>query len=252
MEYNVKLDQFEGPLDLLLHLVNRLEIDVYELSVTQMTDQYLDFIHTMQKLQLDVAGDYLVMAATLLEMKSKMLLPVRDEQREVDFFYEEEDPRQELIRRLVEYRKYKAVTKQLRNQREQTGQMYSKPPDPFIGTQTKRTKDVSPYDLLAALQKMGKRKRLTVPKKTKIEHDEASIQEKMNEIINELKASSRPCFFTAFHDNRDRKQIVTSFLAVLELIKTQQVICLQTYNFTNFELHLMNERVKDDAAKTSY
>ena len=109
MQYHVKINAFEGPLDLLLHLINRLEIDIYDIPVSEITEQYMLYIHTMQELHLDIASEYLVMAATLLSIKSRMLLPKQEEELFEDEFGEEpeEDPRDELMRRLIEYRKYK-------------------------------------------------------------------------------------------------------------------------------------------------
>src|SRR5690606_30870527 len=100
--YKVKIDAFEGPLDLLLHLINSYEIDIYDIPVAQITEQYMIYIHTMQKLELDIASEYLVMAATLLAIKSQMLLP-NPEIDEIEDEYEE-DPREELVKRLIEYR----------------------------------------------------------------------------------------------------------------------------------------------------
>src|SRR5690606_4106514 len=130
MQYNVKIDAFEGPLDLLLHLINRLEIDIYDIPVAEITEQYLFYIHTMKELQLDIASEYLVMAATLLAIKSKMLLPKHeDEQLEDEIGMEmEEDPRDELVERLVEYRKYKEAAEDLKELEQERGLMFTKPP----------------------------------------------------------------------------------------------------------------------------
>src|SRR5690554_2806128 len=129
MHYNVKIDLFEGPLDLLLHLINRLEIDIYDIPVAQITEQYLLYIHTMKELELDVASEYLVMAATLLAIKSKMLLPQHDEGLEDDMQFEiEDDPRDELVARLIEYRKYKEAATELKELENERGLMFTRPP----------------------------------------------------------------------------------------------------------------------------
>ncbi len=107
MHYHVKLDQFEGPLDLLLHLIHRYEIDIYDIPVAQITEQYMAYIHAMKQLQLDVASEYLVMAATLIEMKSKMLLPKHEETLEDQELFIEEDPREQLMQQLIEYKSLK-------------------------------------------------------------------------------------------------------------------------------------------------
>src|SRR4051794_34183429 len=109
MAYNIKIDAFEGPMDLLLHLINRLEIDIYDIPMAEITEQYLSYIHTMKHLELDVASEYLVMAASLLAIKSKMLVPKHEEERLYDEegIEYEEDPRDELVEKLIEYKKYK-------------------------------------------------------------------------------------------------------------------------------------------------
>lgn len=238
MEYNVKLDAFEGPLDLLLHLVNRLEIDIYDISLTQITDQYLDFIHTMQRLQLDVAGDYLLMAATLLEMKSKMLLPLRvDPEDQESIEYEEEDPREELIRRLVEYRQYKKIAEDFKEREARSQLVFSRPPTLLEEGRGIRNHDVSLYEMISSLQKLVKRKRLQVPRKTRIRHEETSIQDRMEEIMVELESHDGRRELTALYGHTDREYIVTTFLAVLELMKKRRIVCRQAHNFTEIKLY---------------
>lgn len=126
--YQVKVEGFEGPLDLLLHLINRYEIDIYDIPVSQITDQYMHYIHTMQVLELDLASEYLVMAATLLAIKSQMLLPntaVVDDFEESEM---EEDPREDLMRRLIEYRKYKQAAEDLKDKELDANRIYTRPP----------------------------------------------------------------------------------------------------------------------------
>lgn len=246
MEYQVKIDAFEGPLDLLLHLVNRLEIDIYNISVSQITDQYIAFIHEMQELQLDVAGDYLVMAATLLQMKSKMLLPRPEEVFDEDEYADAmlEDPREELIRRLVEYKKYKIVSEKLAERESRWQQVYAKAPVPLGEPKKVRPlADSSVYNMLSALQKLVRRKMLTVPRNTKIHRQEISIQDRMDEIMKMLIHRRRK---TTFYDlyvkaGPEREQVVTTFLAVLELMKKRMVTCEQEGNFANILIHPMQE-----------
>lgn len=254
MEYNVKLDTFEGPLDLLLHLINRLEIDIYDISITQITDQYLAFIHTMQELQLDVAGDYLLMAATLLEMKSNMLLPSRDalddETLEVD--YEGENPKEELIRRLVEYRKYKAAAEDFKEREARSHLLFSKPPSLISETQSRQLHEVSLYDMILSLQKLRKRKQLEVPKKTKIQHKERSVQERMVTIMNELERNEGRHLFTSLYSSSNREEIVPTFLAILELIKNRKITCRQDRNFMNIMVYKMEMGDQTDAAQINH
>ncbi|MCL6570464.1 MAG: segregation/condensation protein A, partial [Bacillus sp. (in: Bacteria)] len=193
MPYQVKIDAFEGPLDLLLHLINTLEIDIYDIPVAQITEQYLMYIKKMSVLKLDVASEFLVMAATLLVIKSKMLLPKNEE-----LFYEEdpeisfeEDPRDELVERLIEYRKYKEAAQDLKSMEEERGLIYTKPPsdlsDMAKEKQPKKEEpNVSLYDMLAAFQKLLRRKKLQRPMATKIARQEISIEKRMTEIMVEL------------------------------------------------------------------
>lgn len=126
MGVDIKLDSFEGPLDLLLHLIDRAEVDIYDIPVVEITDQYMNHLYIMQELQLDVASEFLVMAATLLAIKSKMLLPKREEQMfdewGIEPYEEEEDPMEELVQRLLEYKKYKQLAETFRErEKEQAG-----------------------------------------------------------------------------------------------------------------------------------
>lgn len=239
MQYNVKIDAFEGPLDLLLHLINHLEIDIYDIPVATVTEQYLIYIHTMKNLELDVASEYLVMAATLLAIKSKMLLP---NHREVDFEEEimmemDEDPRDELVERLIEYKKYKEVASDLKSLEEERSLLYTKPPSDLskyakdIEVERKPAKDVSLYDMLSALQKLLRRKKLQKPLLTKITRQEIPIEQRMKEIIVGLKKTkSRTSFFDLF-PVPVKEHIVVTFLAVLELMKQNEILVEQDTNF---------------------
>ncbi|MGJ7919928.1 segregation/condensation protein A [Neobacillus sp. LXY-4] len=239
MQYNVKIDAFEGPLDLLLHLINRLEIDIYDIPVSEITEQYLLYIHAMKELQLDVASEYLVMAATLLAIKSKMLLPkyeeeILDEDLELEY---EDDPRDELVERLIEYRKYKEAAQDLKTLEEQRSLIYTKAPSDLSDLTTVRqeTKDlnVSLYDMLGAFQKLLRRKKLQKPLPTKITKQEIPIQTRMNEIIIELKnIKGRKNFFDLF-PYPDRGHIVVTFLAILELMKRKEINVEQEQNFAD-------------------
>lgn len=238
MHYNVKIDAFEGPLDLLLHLINRLEIDIYDIPVAKITEQYLLYIHTMKELQLDLASEYLVMAATLLAIKSKMLLPKHEETIDEDFSFEiEEDPRDELVERLIEYRKYKEAANDLKHMETERGLMFTKPPSDLSDYSDevkieKSALDVSLYDMLGALQKLLRRKKLQRPLSTKITRQEIPIEQRMDEIINELrKSKGRKSFFDLFPSG-EKDHIVVTFLALLELMKRSEIIVEQESNFS--------------------
>ncbi|WP_175428275.1 segregation/condensation protein A [Bacillus solimangrovi] len=253
MEYNVKIEAFEGPLDLLLHLINRYEIDIYDIPVAQITEQYMSYVHTMQELRLDVASEYLVMAATLLAIKSQMLLPSNDEQLIEDDFEmldEEEDPRDELMRRLIEYRKYKQAAETLQEYEEERSQLYTRPPA-VVEVEEQEPEnnpvaDVSLYDMLGALQKLLKRNRIDSLKETKITRQEIPIQDRMKEILTSLSTHRGRRSFSSLFQYPDREHIVVTFLALLELIKKQQIICKQEKNFEELWLYRTEEGVVHD------
>ncbi|WP_040208275.1 segregation/condensation protein A [Neobacillus jeddahensis] len=251
MPYQVKIDAFEGPLDLLLHLINRLEIDIYDIPVAEITEQYLIYIKTMNELQLDVASEFLVMAATLLVIKSKMLLPKHEELYDEvdDEMSYEEDPRDELVERLIEYRKYKEAAHDLKAMEEERGLMYTKPPSDLSDfakeKQPERTEsNVSLYDMLAAFQKLLRRKKLQRPMATKIARQEISIEKRMTEIMNELKQLSGRKNFNDLFPFPAKDHIVVTFLAILELIKRKVVDVEQKENFGDIFVEAVKEEGK--------
>jgi segregation and condensation protein A len=248
IHYNVKIDAFEGPLDLLLHLINRLEIDIYDIPVAQITEQYLIYIKTMSELKLDIASEFLVMAATLLAIKSKMLLPKHEEElddldSEISY---EEDPRDELVERLIEYRKYKEAAHDLKSLEEERGLIYTKPPSDLSDLakekQPERTElNVTLYDMLAAFQKLLRRKKLQRPMATKIARQEISIETRMTEIMNELRYIKGRKNFNDLFPFAAKDHIVVTFLAVLELIKRNEIDVEQHENFGDIFVHAVKE-----------
>ncbi|HZG60358.1 MAG TPA: segregation/condensation protein A [Anoxybacillus sp.] len=251
VQYSVKIDAFEGPLDLLLHLINRYEIDIYDIPVAEITEQYMAYIHAMQELELDIASEYLVMAATLLAIKSKMLLPKHEEESfddEIEPFAE--DPREELMQRLLEYKKYKEAARELKKREEERALLFTKPPSDLsvyaseMNAQN-RPLDVNIYDMLGALSKLLRRKKLQKPLHTKITKQEISIEKRMDEILRELKKEKRRKKFNELFPYYDRGHIVVTFLAILELMKKNLIIIEQERNFADIFIS-SNEGVKVD------
>lgn len=228
--YQVKLDAFEGPLDLLLHLIQELEIDIYDIQVAEMTDQYMHYIHTMQQIDLNVASEYLVMAATLLEMKSAMLLPKKEIELEDEY---EEDPRDELMTRLIEYRKYKEAAEQLQEMELEENQIYTRERVEFTETDQPKVErgPLSIYDMLHALDNVFKRKSWNEPLQRKINRTEISLEDRMKEIRIILKDKNHPVAFDELFLYPIRSYIVTTFLAVLQLLKDKQISCSQAVQF---------------------
>ncbi|WP_088007926.1 segregation/condensation protein A, partial [Indiicoccus explosivorum] len=200
MSYEVKVEAFEGPLDLLLHLIHRLEIDIYDIPVAQITAQYMEHIHAMQVLELDEASEYLVMAATLLAIKSKMLLPVQEADEEEEDFLYEQDPREELVARLLEYRKFKEASLTLRELEKGRAAIFTKAPMDLSlfgppETEQQIELDVNVYDMLGAFQKMMRRKQVKAPLSTRIARQEVSVREQMGSLIHTLKERRGVCSF---------------------------------------------------------
>ncbi|PLT34819.1 segregation/condensation protein A [Bacillus sp. V5-8f] len=238
--YKIKIDAFEGPMDLLLHLINRLEIDIYDIPMAEITEQYVGYIHAMKELELDVASEYLVMAATLVAIKSKMLLPKHEEDFHEDngegFGYEE-DPRDELVEKLLEYRKYKNAAHEFKALEEERNLVFTKPPSDLsefsqADDSARVDLNISLYDMLGAFQKLLRRQKLQKPLFTKVARQEISIEKRMNEIVADLRAfGGRKAFFELF-PNPDKEHIVVTFLAVLELMKLGEIYVDQAGNFS--------------------
>ena len=239
MSYNIKIDAFEGPMDLLLHLINRLEIDIYNIPMAEITDQYLGYIHTMQHLELDIASEYLVMAATLLAIKSKMLLPKHEDEPILDENDEsfEMDPRDELVEKLLEYKKYKNAAHSFKTLELERSLMFTKPPSDLSeyvkeAAVDYQNLDVSLYDMLGALQKLLRRQKLQKPLHTKVTKQEISIEKRMTEILHDLQSNKgRKTFYELFSEPIKGHVIIT-FLALLELMKKNEVIVEQEDNFS--------------------
>ncbi|MBN8250273.1 segregation/condensation protein A [Priestia flexa] len=252
MEYSVKVDAFEGPLDLLLHLINRFEIDIYDIPVATITEQYMMYIHTMNELQLDVASEYLVMAATLIQIKSKMLLPTYDEDDIDDSMDDvEEDPREQLMQQLIEYRKFKEAAVELQKLEETQTHIYAKAPsnlqqisDEKSPQQDSGDLDVSLYDMLSALQKLMKRKQLQKPAQARVARQDVPIEKRMTEIVSVLQKTKGKQSFYKLFPYPERNHIVVTFLAILELMKKNEVIVEQSNNLD--ELYVAYQERNDE------
>ncbi|MFC7371189.1 segregation/condensation protein A [Fictibacillus iocasae] len=247
MIYNVKLDSFEGPLDLLLHLIQTYEIDIYDIPVAIITGQYMNYIHTMKELKLDVASEYLVMAATLLAIKSKMLLP-RHESEEFDQQMElevEEDPREELVRRLVEYKKYKQAALDLKDREAERSQVYARQPVDLAVFEKEEEagliSNVTLYDMLSAFQKLAVKKKEKKTVSAKIERQEIPIERRMLQIKEKLWETGGSRRFTELFSAGSKDHLVVTFLAVLELMKVKAIICVQDGNFEDILIKAVEE-----------
>ncbi|SDH38089.1 segregation/condensation protein A [Alteribacillus bidgolensis] len=246
--YNVKIDSFEGPLDLLLHLIHQAEVDIYNIPAAVITEQYCQYVQTMQELELDVASEYLVMAATLLEIKSKMLLPQDTEYKEEDLVDIEEDPREELLSRLVKYKKYKEAAHHLKEKEKTASSYYAKAPtvhhqenDDSSESESTLPEDLTLFDMLKAYQKLKKRIRVSSSQMTTVKAEEISIEEKMDDIVHILEKKQGEIKFYDLFLTREKPHIVVTFLAVLELMKHKKVTCIQAANFEDIKVEYIEE-----------
>lgn len=241
--YEVKLDIFEGPLDLLLHLIGKLEIDIYDIPVAVITEQYVDYIRHMQEFELNIAGEYLVMAATLLALKSKMLLP-RQEIPEPEEEYEE-DPREELMDRLITYQTFKEAARKLQEKEEKS--VFTRAPS--IPTEELETEHVAPaptestvYDLISALGNMLERKEWEKPSFATVTRTEIPVEERMKEIIFLLENAPQGLRFETLFQYPSKAHIVATFLALLELLKGGRISCHQEKQFADMHIGLIKNR----------
>ncbi|WP_066193124.1 MULTISPECIES: segregation/condensation protein A [Gracilibacillus] len=229
VHYQVKLESFEGPLDLLLHLINKYEIDIYDIPVSEITSQYLTYIHTMQELELNIASEYLVMAATLLEIKSKLLLPNPTVEVEEEY---EEDPREDLMRRLIEYRKYKEAAMHLKEREAEQSQIHTRPPLDLQVDETQSLPEggANMYDMIEAIGKVLERRKWNRPMETSVQRQEIPIEQRMEEIMTKVHQVDHPVLFTDLFVTKTRTFVVVTFMAVLELMKQRQINCKQENN----------------------
>ena len=231
MDYKVKIDAFEGPLDLLLHLVKESKVDIWDIKIVDITDQYLDYIKSMQDLNLDVASEYLVMASELIEMKSKMLLPREQNDEEI----EEEDPREVLIQRLVEYQRYKDMTKNFKEMESLRHEFYTKAPEnlkEYVEENTVISNDITLDDLMLAFEKFLERKQAEKPLSTTVTKKEITVEERRKSIHNILKEKKKANFFELF-EVINKPYVVVTFLAILEMAKKKELVIYQENDFDN-------------------
>jgi len=238
MDYSIKIDQFEGPLDLLLHLIKESNIDIYDISIDTITKQYLDYINKMEELNINIASSYLVMAAELMELKSKYLLPSEKNNEELEDDYEE-NTRENLIKRLIEYQKYKEISNLFKNLESNRKEIYIKEPEPisnYIESSLKES-ELSSLDLLEAMKKFLERKEEEKPLNTKITSKEYSIKETRNNIRNILTNKGK-VDFTELFTIKTKSYIVATFLAILEMSKDNEIDIKQEKNFSNIYIEL--------------
>ena len=250
MTYKVKLEVFEGPLDLLLYLIKKEELNIYDIPIAKVTDQYLEYLELMKLLDLDIAGEFLVMAATLMHIKSRMLLPP-DQLNEEEV---EEDPRAELVRRLLEYKKFKEAASQLASMESQQKHLF-----PRVGNiqpeEVVIPKDMlfeaNLFDLITAFTKVLK----DIPKDVfhEVIKDEFTVAQKMHDILHMMVEKTSIFFMDIFRAAKNKREMITIFLALLELIRLKTVSVKQSVVFGDIEIIRCAEEIRprEDSADSA-
>ena len=245
----VKLQVFEGPLDLLLHLIDKNKIDIYDIPIVEITNQYMEYIQAMEKSDLNVMSEFLLMAATLLDIKCRMLLP-----KEVNEEGEEEDPRQELVEQLLQYTMYKYMSYELRDRQVEGERILYK--EPTIPEEVKNYEEPVDLDELLGdltltklnqifrdvIKKQGDKIDTVRSKFGKIEKEEVTLPEKMDYVENYARTHKKFSFRTLLEDQCSKTQIVVTFLAILEMMKTGKIKIEQEQLFDDILITSMIEQ----------
>ncbi len=247
-EYIVMLDNFEGPMDLLLHMVKKADVDINEIKISSIIDQYIAYIKSIENLSLEIASEYLIMAAVLINIKSKKLLPLGvldfgDEDDEFDIKSEAD-----LKRRLIEYQAHKESVERLKELEEGRNGMLSKPatelelPDGFV-PKLKEGTDV--YDLLGAFNKVLARFQITKPVTATVRASKYSVEDRLADLKVYVKEKQEFLFSELFENERSREYVVTTFFALLVLARIHMIKLEQDENFTDFIVKYNKEYIKD-------
>jgi len=231
MTYKVELPFYEGPMDLLLHLIKRNEIDIYDIPIALITEQYLEYIEMLKVLNLDSIGDFLVMAATLMQIKSKMLLPPSQEEEERD----EKDPREELVKRLIEYKKFKEAAKNLSGREEYFSELFEREGGSEEFGKEEVLLEVSVFDLISAFRSI-------IGKVEEKEFHEVTLQkmtinDKISYIMERLNSKTDLTLQDLFLEMNNKIEMIITFVALLELIRLRLIKVVQRSPFATIEIY---------------
>lgn len=253
MPLNIKIENFEGPFDLLLHLIQKNKMDIYDVKIHDITNQYLDYIHRIKQLDLELTSEFIVMASTLLEIKSKMLLPKQLIDTEDE--NESEDPRKELVKKLVEYKKFKVAAEFLKKREKKIGRSFNKKPEIIVRTK----EDLKPEEFLKGLTMIklyniySKLMDIYIEKTNrenkfegKISRDKFKIEDKMKYIIEKIKNGQSLEFSNILKRCSYKIEKVVTFVALLELIKIGTVKAVQRENFEEIYVERLEENDKSN------
>ncbi len=240
MNYQCNLDIFEGPLDLLLHLIKEQKMDIYDISVAEITKQYLEYLDLLSELNLEMVGEYLVMAAELARIKSKTLLPAPETEEDA-LAAAGEDPRAELIRRLLEYKRYKEAAFELRQKEYDQQQLFPRNGELELeDTEQELLVEANVFDLLTAFQKVIKEK--SFKKDYEIKITTLSVSDRISGILEVLNASESVAFNSLFTELNTKQEIIVTFLAILELMRMQLIRCQQVKQFDAIRIYCVVDR----------
>jgi segregation and condensation protein A len=239
-DYRVKLDVFEGPFDLLLYLIKKDEIDVYDIPIAKVTDQYLNFLEAMRQQGIDIASEWLVMAATLVQIKSRMLLPLEEDRPEE--WDEESDPRFELIEKLIEYRKYKEIAQDLEQRELHEMDFFRR--SLWEPEEEESLIEVDLYDLISAFKNVVD---YAAPAPfTEVLKDEYTVEDKMEELQERLRAQRSMSWNDVFAEGRALAEMVAILLAILELIRLGKLRVRQKKSFGDIRIFATKELISHD------
>ncbi len=236
-----RINEFEGPLDLLLHLIKENKMDIMNIEIEHITEQYISYLNEQEKMNLEIASEYLVMASELIEIKSKLLLPNQRTENEEE---EEIDPREELVNRLLEYQAYKEITKVLKEKEELRKEIYTKSPENvknYVDESARLSSDITLDDLVEAFKKYLERKKESKPLKTKVTTNEISVSSRRLEIKSILKNKPKVSFFELF-PVLNKEYVVVTFLAILEMAKNKELKITQDKNFDDIICEVRDEK----------
>ena len=250
--YSIKINNFEGPFDLLFHLFEKNQVNIYDIPINEITDQYMDYLFAMEEMDLEIASDFLLMASTLLHIKSKMLLPEKKENKE------EIDPREELVNRLIEYGKFKEYTRELKDREKHWEKVIYKAPEVYEIKHAELVFELDPIALRDALANLINRNIKKVNKGaqniiTILQHEKVSLRSKIREVMRSLIDFTCVSFSNLFSlDKNSKTEVVTGFMAILELTKIKKVWLEQSQTFSEIIIHRKNYDSFDEEKELSH
>ena len=251
MSYQCNLDIFEGPLDLLLHLIKEQKMDIYDIRIAEITKQYLSYLDLLSELNLEMVGEYLVMAAELAKIKSKTLLPIPETEEDV-LTAAGEDPRAELMRRLLEYQRYKEAAFELRQKEYDQQQLFSRTGEVVLeNSEEELLIEANVFDLLTAFQKVLKEK--SFKKNYEIKVTTLSVSDRISGILEILNVSESVTFDSFFTTLNTKQEVIVTFLAILELMRMQLIRSQQARQFDVIRIYAaVSREVQEEVLKEFY